>query len=251
MDLAKIRNKARQEGLAQATGTSAEERPVPQQEAVVPPAPSMSECSLVEQMGDELVMPAPASVSCVATSVRFDPLAVILAGRQADQVASDVDPLPQDEAPAVASEEGYQEFLCFLLGDEEYGVNIMEIKELIKPRELTEVPHAPYFVDGIISLRGVIVPVIDLCKRLGLHSQRVTAHQRIVIVRQRNGYSGLRVDSVTGVVRIADHRREAAPVALEGVDREFVAGIGRSDDRMVILLDIHNVADLGLSANGG
>ena len=126
----------------------------------------------------------------------------------------------------------------------------MEIKELIKPRELTEVPRAPHFVDGIISLRGMIVPVIDLRKRLGLHSQRPTAQQRIVIVRQRSGFSGLRVDSVTGVVRIADHRREAAPAALEGIDREFVAGIGRADNRMVILLDIQNVADLELAAHG-
>jgi purine-binding chemotaxis protein CheW len=248
MDLAKIRTKARQEGAAQAADGPVDQQPLPQ-ETAVPPALAVSDDS-PEGPGIELVIPGPASIRSSAPSVRFDPLAVILAGRQADQAAPAVDLLPQDQAQAVASEDAYQEFLCFLLGDEEYGVNIMEIKELIKPRELTEVPRAPHFVDGIISLRGVIVPVIDLRKRLGLHGQQSTAQQRIIIVRQHNGYSGLRVDSVTGVVRIADHRREAAPAALEGIDREFVAGIGRADNRMVILLDIQNVSDLELAVHG-
>ncbi|MDY0384438.1 MAG: chemotaxis protein CheW [Geobacter sp.] len=248
MDLAKIRTKARQEGAAQAPNEQVDQQPSPQ-ETVVPPALAVPDDS-PESADSELVIPGPAPIRSIASPVRFDPLAVILAGRQADQVLADVEPQPQNQAQTVASEDVYQEFLCFLLGDEEYGVNIMEIKELIKPRELTEVPRAPHFVDGIISLRGMIVPVIDLRKRLGLHSQRPTAQQRIVIVRQRSGFSGLRVDSVTGVVRIADHRREAAPAALEGIDREFVAGIGRADNRMVILLDIQNVADLELAAHG-
>lgn len=248
MDLAKIRNKARQEEQVQTAGEPAVERPL-LQDTLVPSA----QTSLADSSADvaaEVAIPGPAPACSAVSPIHFDPLAVILAGRQADQVAPAADLLPQDEPQTVASEEAYQEFLCFLLGDEEYGVNIMEIKELIKPRELTEVPRAPHFVDGIISLRGVIVPVIDLRKRLGLHGQRSTAQQRIIIVRQRDGYSGLRVDSVTGVLRIADHRRETAPAALEGIDREFVAGIGRADNRMVILLDIQNVADLERVAHG-
>lgn len=214
--------------------------------------PALAVCDdLSEGAGAELAIPGPAPIRSSTSPVRFDPLAVIFAGRQADQASAPVDEAPENELQALAGEEQYQEFLCFLLGDEEYGVNIMEIKELIKPRELTEVPRAPHFVDGIISLRGMIVPVIDLRKRLGLYAQRSTTQQRIVIVRQRHGFSGLRVDSVTGVVRIADQRREAAPAALEGIDREFVAGIGRTDSRMVILLDVQNVADLGLTVNEG
>ena len=248
MDLAKIRTKARQEATAQTAGEPVDDRLL-LQEAVVPPALAVPD-DVPGGGGGELVIPGPAPISSSNAPVHFDPLAVILAGRQTDMLAPDVDLQSQKQAQAVASEDAYQEFLCFLLGDEEYGINIMEIKELIKPRELTEVPRAPHFVDGIISLRGVIVPVIDLRKRLGLQGQRSTAQQRIVIVRQRTGFSGLRVDSVTGVVRIADHRREAAPAALEGIDREFVAGIGRADNRMVILLDIQNVADLELAAHG-
>lgn len=249
MDLAKIRTKARQEEQVQTAGEPAVERPL-LWDTVVPSVQTAAVDSSADA-GAEVSTPGPAPACSAVSAVRFDPLAVILAGRQADQLAPAADLLPQDEPQAVASEDAYQEFLCFLLGDEEYGINIMEIKELIKPRELTEVPRAPHFVDGIISLRGVIVPVIDLRKRLGLHAQQSTAQQRIVIVRQREGYSGLRVDRVTGVLRIADQRRETTPAALEGIDREFVAGIGRADNRMVILLDIQNVADLELAAHGG
>lgn len=210
----------------------------------VPPALALPD-DLFDSAGGEVSFPGPATPATSPTPVRFDPLAVIMAGRQADQLVAAPSDLP--DQPLAAGAEQYQEFLCFLLGSEEYGVNIMEIKELIKPRELTEVPRAPDFVDGIISLRGMIVPVIDLRRRLGLHSRRPTNQERVVIVRHRTSFCGLRVDSVTGVVRIFEDRREATPAALEGIDRDFVAGIGRSDDRMVILLDVQNVADVGLA----
>jgi len=246
MDLAKIRNKARQEEVRTAEAARPESDHPSPQAPVTPPALAVPD-ELCGETDRELLIPGPASIRPGVPVVRFDPLAVILAGRQADQQG---DELPLQPSHPETDEECYQEFLCFMLGSEEYGINIMEIKELIKPRELTEVPRAPYFVDGIISLRGVIVPVIDLRRRLGLDAQSASGQERIVIVRQqRGGFSGLRVDEVTGVVRIADHRREATPAALEGIDREFVAGIGRTDQRMVILLDVQKVADLGLTAN--
>lgn len=240
MELAKIRNKAKQEEGSTAAVSPAADEPA------VPPALALPD-DLLDGAGGEVSFPGPTSPVTSPSSVRFDPLAVIMAGRQADQLA--IAPSDSSDQPLAlaAGDEQYQEFLCFLLGSEEYGVNIMEIKELIKPRELTEVPRAPDFVDGIISLRGMIVPVIDLRKRLGLYSRRPTNQERVVIVRHRNSFCGLRVDTVTGVVRIFEHRREATPAALEGIDRDFVAGIGRCDDRMVILLDVQNVADVGLA----
>lgn len=244
MELAKIRSKAKQkERRADASAPPEESRPA-SEEPVAPPALTLPD-DLFDDTANGMVIPGPAPSRTATSAVRFDPLAVLLAGRQADQRAV---PAAEPVAAVVAESgdsEQYQEFLCFLLGDEEYGINIMEIKELIKPRELTEVPRAPHFVDGIISLRGVIVPVINLRKRLGLAARRLSNQERIVIVRHGESLSGLRVDAVTGVVRIADHRREATPAVLEGVDREFVAGIGRSDDRMVILLDVQHAADAG------
>ena len=144
----------------------------------------------------------------------------------------------------------FEEFLCFRLGDEEYGVNIMEIKEIIKPRELTEVPRAPDFVDGVLSLRGAIVPVFTMRMRLGMPLEHDASQERIVIVRCNDGLYGLRVDRVTDVVKIAKGDREATPAVLEGIAREFVAGIGRAGKRMLIILDIRTVVDTALGEVG-
>jgi purine-binding chemotaxis protein CheW len=170
-----------------------------------------------------------------------------MAGREYDRTVSGAADLePEQETQPVASEVVFEEFLCFRLGDEEYGINIMEIKEIIKPRELTEVPRTPGFVDGVLSLRGVIVPVFTMRKRLGMTLDYDGSQERIVIVRCGDGLHGLRVDRVTDVVKIAKTDREATPSMLEGVAREFVSGIGRTGKRMLIILDICKVVDTAL-----
>ena len=250
MELAKIRNKARQEeakapDVPDVAGLPLDHRESPTERLVSPPATGIPmETPDAAIAGGETAGAAPSRLTQQSPPDRFDPLALILAGRQADQeeaqeAVSDARQMELDAG------QQYQEFLCFLVGDEEYGINIMEIKELIKPRTLTEVPRAPHFVDGIISLRGMIVPVIDLRKRLGLDACHLDGQQRVIIVRCGDTLSGLRVDMVTGVLRIEDQRREMTPAILEGIDRAFVAGIGRSDNRMVILLDVQNVVDFG------
>ena len=248
MELAKIRNKAKLEEGRGPGASGLSDGPLPSEPATVSAPELPVELNELNELFDTS-LPVPDQLPLrtpAAPQVRFDPLAVILAGRQADQPESAVFDRSEELRQTADAEEDCQEYLCFMLGSEEYGINIMDIKELIKPRELTEVPHAPHFVDGIISLRGVIVPVFDLHKRLGLYSQPSSPLERVVIVRRHDSLNGLRVDSVTGVVRIPASRCEPAPAALEGIDRDFVSGIGRSDDRMVILLDIEHVADAGL-----
>jgi purine-binding chemotaxis protein CheW len=132
------------------------------------------------------------------------------------------------------------------VSDEVYGVDIMDIKELIKPREVTEVPRSPSFVSGIISLRGVIIPIIDMLERLGLARDTVTGRERVIVVRQGELFSGLMVDEIIKVVRIVTDDIEAAPPILEGIDRDFVTGIGRADGRMVILLNLATIIDIHL-----
>jgi len=78
----------------------------------------------------------------------------------------------------------------------------------------------------------------------------VNPQERIVIVKKEDSLAGLRVDMVTGVVRIFDRLRESTPAALDGIDREYVAGIGRTGDRMIILLDVQSVANLSVAAGG-
>lgn len=182
------------------------------------------------------------------TKTEFDPLARILAGRAAMQTASlQKQKHDADLAENIKFNEQYEEFLCFTLAGEEYGINIMEIKEIIKVRELTEVPHTPDFIDGILSLRGVIVPVINMRKRMEMPVADSAPQQRIIIVHNGENLTGLRVDRITGVARIAENCREATPGVLDGTARDFVSGIGRYDTSMLILLDITTVVDFSFS----
>ena len=247
MELAKIRNKVRQEAVVEAAREAVPLEPATAQpDEPSPPALSLPD-NLLDLQPTMLSFPGPASVRSAPSESRFDPLAKILAGREHDciVVAGASDAALEQQQPEV-SEAVFEEFLCFRLGDEEYGINIMEIKEIIKTRELTEVPRTPGFVDGVLSLRGVIVPVFTMRKRLGMSLEYDASQERIVIVRCGDGLHGLRVDRVTDVVKIANTDREATPSVLDGVAREFVAGIGRAGKRMLIILDICKVVDTAL-----
>ena len=168
----------------------------------------------------------------------FDPAAVILKGRQSAAGLEAVREADQDEASL--------ELLCFRVATEDYAINIMDIKEIIKPREVTEVPRVPAFVRGILSLRGIIIPVFDMRLRLGLPEGVHSERERIVVVKRQGGFCGVLVDQVVQVVRIAEAKLEAPPVVLEGIDRDFIQGIGRVAGRMLILLDMEKVLDIGL-----
>lgn len=251
MELAKIRNKARQEATLEPPAHVAPLEVLISAGEAEEPAPTLPAVPLPGSQHDvqptQVSFPVSAAIRPEQAACHFDPLAKILAGRESDRViSSSIDVEPEQEKPPVASEVDFEEFLCFRLGDEEYGINIMEIKEIIKPRELTEVPRTPGFVDGVLSLRGVIVPVFTMRKRLGMPLDYDGSQERIVIVRCGDGLHGLRVDRVTDVVKIANTDREATPSVLEGVAREFVAGIGRTGKRMLIILDICKVVDTAL-----
>ena len=169
----------------------------------------------------------------------FDPAAVILKGRQSSAFAEEAAGREELGAASV-------ELLCFKVADEEYAISIMNIKEIIKPREVTEVPRVPAFVRGILSLRGNIIPIFDMRVRLGLPGAAGSEHERIVVVKRQGGFCGVLVDEVVQVVRLAEAGIEPPPVVLEGIDRDFVQGIGRVAGRMLILLDMEQVLDVSL-----
>jgi len=178
------------------------------------------------------------------STVQFDPIKAILAGREAANC---------NTAPDIATHEqsgkdttGLEEYLIFRVSDEIYGLNIMQIKEIIKPREVTEVPRTPSFVAGIISLRGVIVPIINMLERLGLEREAATGKERIIVVKNGETFSGLLVDEVKQVVTIGSDSFEVAPSVLEPINREFVAGIGREGEMMIILLKLESIVDINL-----
>lgn len=144
-------------------------------------------------------------------------------------------------------EEEKTELLAFRLLNEEYGVEINRIKEIIKPVEITNVPRTPDFVEGIISLRGVIVPVYNLKKRLKFAAPSEESGvvfdnaKRILVVNFDNELIGIIVDAVTGVIKLSKGSVEPTPPVIKGVDAEYLKGVGRFNDRLLILLDIDRV----------
>jgi purine-binding chemotaxis protein CheW len=148
-------------------------------------------------------------------------------------------------------QQDYQkEVLAFALGDEEYGLDILRIREIIKLRPMTEVPRAPVFVPGIISVRGQVIPVFDLRMRLHLKPRKEAApvkEARILIAIKDQEPYGLIVDKVHQVVRMRDEDIEPPPAMIGGSDSEFIEGIGRprGGDRMLILLNLETVVTFG------
>ena len=248
MDLAKIRKKARQgqnENLLVVDLQPLEEKVVvsPLEEAQ-PPIQAESEYDFF------FAQPPVGSAMPLATNSHpprrrnpANPVEILLAGREAAGCDEDLQLSFEQTETAV---EDYEEFLCIRVSNEIYGINIMQIKEIIKPREVTEIPRSPSFVYGIISLRGVIIPIVDMLDRLGLGHEAATGRERIVVVKHADEYTGLLVDEVIQVVRIAKDSFEAAPSVLEGINRDFVNGIGRADNRMIILLNLDTVTDINL-----
>ncbi|MRR53510.1 MAG: purine-binding chemotaxis protein CheW [Deltaproteobacteria bacterium] len=174
----------------------------------------------------------------------FDPAALILAGRQSAGLASEVVDTQQQDAAAISGE--VLKYLRFRVADEEYGVNLLEIREIIKLREITEVPGMPDFVTGVLSLRGIIIPVFDLRLRLGLGVNEAPGRERIIVARMQERIFGLIVDEVFQVINLSAAAIEAAPAVLEGIDREFVSGIGRHGQLMLILLELEKIVDISL-----
>lgn len=140
-----------------------------------------------------------------------------------------------------------QQWLTFSLANEEYALNIDSVSEIIKPREVTDIPRVPDFISGIISLRGIIVPVFDLNRRLKLGQSEMGPSTRIIVCQEGERLAGFLVDSINQVVNVPLSKIEPPPTVLSGLDRDFVEGVGRVDERMLILLHLSNVIDAELT----
>lgn len=136
---------------------------------------------------------------------------------------------------------GAQELLqlvSFKLGEEEFAVDILLVQEINRMAEITLVPKAPAFVEGVINLRGKIVPVVNLRARFGLAGAGSNAEARIVVVNVENRVLGLLVDSVSEVLRLPAHTIEPPPSFVAGIGTDYIKGVGRIADRLLILLDL-------------
>ncbi|WKZ31838.1 MAG: chemotaxis protein CheW [Thermodesulfobacteriota bacterium] len=133
------------------------------------------------------------------------------------------------------------QLVTFRLGKEEFSLDILRVQEIIRHMELTRVPKTPDFVDGVINLRGKVIPVLDLRKRFGLGSDEMTNETRIIVVEVDDKTVGLKVDAVSEVLRLPADRVEAPPEMVTGVESEYIKGVGKLDGRLLILLDVEKV----------
>ncbi len=133
------------------------------------------------------------------------------------------------------------QLVTFSIGEEEFGVDILKVQEIIRTMEITKVPRAPHFVVGVINLRGKVIPIIDLRKRFGLTSREHDKHTRIIVIEINNMIVGFVVDSVSEVLRIPASTVEPPPPVVAGLESEYISGVGKLEDRLLILLDLDSL----------
>lgn len=141
------------------------------------------------------------------------------------------------------------EFLTFALGSEEYGVDILKVKEIRGYDAVTRLPDAPDYIKGVINLRGTIVPVVDMRLKFRLEHAEYTALTVMIVLNVADRVVGMVVDSVSDVVQLGAEQVRAVPEIGATIDRQFLTGIGTLDERMLILLDIERLmasSEMGL-----
>ncbi len=133
------------------------------------------------------------------------------------------------------------EFLTFRLGGEEYGIDILKVQEIRSYEQPTRIANAPAFIKGVVNLRGVIVPIVDLRLKLGCESADYNGFTVVIVLNVRGRVVGAVVDSVSDVLALDKETIKPAPEMSSAVDTSFITGIGSVADRMLILMDIEGL----------
>ena len=136
-----------------------------------------------------------------------------------------------------------KQVVLFELGNETYGLDIATVREIIRMQPITKVPKAPPFVEGVINLRGKVIPVVDMGRRFDLATTQRSKANRIVVVSNEGTTIGIIVDAVTEVMRISDESIEPVSDIITGTEARYLLGIAKLADKMVILLDLNKVLD--------
>ena len=156
-------------------------------------------------------------------------------------------------AAGIAAAAAGSEFLTFRLGEEEYGIDILRVQEIRSYEPPTRIANAPDFIKGVVNLRGVIVPIVDLRLKLGCASAEYSTFTVVVVLNVRGRVVGAVVDSVSDVLDLGAEQIRPAPALGSSIDASFITGIGTVKngdvERMLILMDIEALmssADMGL-----
>ncbi|OQW40317.1 MAG: chemotaxis protein CheW [Proteobacteria bacterium SG_bin4] len=151
-----------------------------------------------------------------------------------------------NESPGHFAGATHNEFLTFRLGQEEYGIEILKVQEIRGYDAITQIANAPEFIKGVVNLRGIIVPIIDMRIKFNLRNVEYDQFTVVIILNLTNRVVGLVVDSVSDVITLAAQQIRPTPELGSSIDAEYIMGMGSLDARMLILVDIEKY----LSNNG-
>src|SRR6516165_1646689 len=129
----------------------------------------------------------------------------------------------------------------FRLDNEDYAIAITKIQEIILIKPITRIPQVPDFIEGLINLRGSVIPIVNLRKRFGLLPREVDEETRTIVVNIHDKTVGCIVDAVTQVMRINREQIQPPPLSVLAVSHQYIAGVARRDDRLVIILDMEKL----------
>ncbi|RPH46724.1 MAG: chemotaxis protein CheW [Burkholderiales bacterium] len=155
-----------------------------------------------------------------------------------------------DRAHDAATAARPREYLTFRLGEEEYGIDILKVQEIRGYEQPTRIANAPAFIKGVVNLRGVIVPIVDLRLKFNLGSAEYNDFTVVIILNLGARVVGIVVDSVSDVMELAPEQIRPAPEVGAAVEADFITGLGTLNDRMLILIEIERLmsaADMALA----
>ena len=144
---------------------------------------------------------------------------------------------------ASAVQENVLQFVTFTLNNEDYAVDILSVQEINRITEITKVPNSPDYVEGVVNLRGKVIPVINLRKKFGFSEKAIDETSRIIIMDIKGITYGVIVDSVSEVLRVPSSTVEATPPMSADANSKYIKGLAKLDNRLIILINIDELID--------
>jgi purine-binding chemotaxis protein CheW len=187
---------------------------------------AMAEAAEVPAAPLPATVPAPVPAAAPATEARSHNISFFAAS-----------PVREERKAVEASEH----LATFYLAREEYGVDVRLVQEIIRVSEITPVPRAPEFIKGVINLRGRIIPVVDLKRKLNLGEVEPSRQSRIVVVKLKDRLIGLLVDGASQVMKVPVSSIEQAPEEVVEIDANYIRGVAKLADRLIILMDLQKI----------
>jgi purine-binding chemotaxis protein CheW len=134
------------------------------------------------------------------------------------------------------------QLVSFKIGNEEHGIDVLKVREIIRMSNITRVPNTPLYIEGVINLRGKVIPIISLRMRFNLPDAENDSRTRIIVMDIDNELMGFVVDSVAEVIRIAiSEIQPPPPIVVVGIDQECISGVINHADRLLVLLDLEKI----------